>query len=158
VVLDFIIEHRNQFCMRWSLVMPHAAVVMGDNALTLPPLLLERISFKTAKIMGFIGSMVADKVMSLYKVTWNFINDSYRTTLCLQYDMRFIGIAALNLTFDLLKMKVSPSGSRIVGCSHTRHREVDMWFWLLGCKMRVTASHGHSGGVNSPLVVDYTVL
>eukprot|EP00884_Botryococcus_braunii_P017317 jgi/Botrbrau1/4269/Bobra.0390s0009.1 len=46
--------------------------------------------------------MVAQPEM---QITWNFLNDSYRTTLCLQYDLRYIGIGALLLHFRLKKLE-----------------------------------------------------
>mmetsp|Transcript_24234 Transcript_24234/g.75856 ORF Transcript_24234/g.75856 Transcript_24234/m.75856 type:complete len:201 (+) Transcript_24234:756-1358(+) len=39
----------------------------------------------------------------LAQVAWNFINDSLRTTVCLQYSPRYVAAAALSLAVDLLR-------------------------------------------------------
>jgi len=52
-------------------------------------------------LLAYVKSIMGTR--DLAQVAWNFINDSLRTTVCLQYSPRYVAAAALSLAVDLLR-------------------------------------------------------
>lgn len=48
-----------------------------------------------------------EKINSLVQMTWGFINDSYSTTLCLQWEPEIIAIALMYLASKLSKFEIT---------------------------------------------------
>lgn len=88
----------------------------GENAkeelLTLERILLQTIRFDLqvdhpyGYLMKYIQSMKADrdKLRGLLQAAWTFINDSYCTTICLQYEPEIIAIAMMFLASKINKI------------------------------------------------------
>mmetsp|Transcript_15894 Transcript_15894/g.43689 ORF Transcript_15894/g.43689 Transcript_15894/m.43689 type:complete len:284 (-) Transcript_15894:678-1529(-) len=52
-------------------------------------------------LLGYVKSITGTR--DLAQIAWNFINDSLRTTVCLQYSPRYVAAAALSLAADHLR-------------------------------------------------------
>ncbi|KAL6077090.1 Cyclin-K isoform 1 [Balamuthia mandrillaris] len=61
-------------------------------------------------LLSFVKSIQGDQ--NLAQVAWNFVNDSLRTTLCLQYEPKLIAIAAIYLASKFLNYKLPEADNK----------------------------------------------
>jgi len=79
---------------------------LKEKVLVTERILLQTIGFDLSiehpyrPLLAYVKSITGTR--DLAQIAWNFINDSYRTTACLQYSPRFVAAAALTLAADRL--------------------------------------------------------
>ncbi|KAL6077091.1 Cyclin-K isoform 1, variant 2 [Balamuthia mandrillaris] len=85
-------------------------------------------------LLSFVKSIQGDQ--NLAQVAWNFVNDSLRTTLCLQYEPKLIAIAAIYLASKFLNYKLPEAdnkpwwedlGFKIEDLDHVSNQILDLY-------------------------------